>query len=104
MSDYKGGIMEIRDFQRMIGEIYYRRDVERGKEKTMLWIVEETGELAEAVRRNDVKSIGEEIADIFAWIVSLANLYNIDIQEEVEKKYPGYCVRCGEKVCVCRSV
>ncbi len=93
--------MEIREFQRMIDEVYRRRDEERGVEKTMLWIVEEVGELAEAVRKRS--NVGEEIADVFAWLVSLANLLGIDVEEEVLKKYPGYCIRCGKKPCECDS-
>ncbi|MBO8183696.1 MAG: nucleotide pyrophosphohydrolase [Archaeoglobus sp.] len=93
--------MEIREFQEMIGRIYERRDRERGKEKTMLWIVEEVGELSQAVRKDNLRNIGEEMADVFAWLVSLANLYNIDLENEVKKKYPGYCLRCGKAVCEC---
>ncbi|MET1123935.1 MAG: MazG nucleotide pyrophosphohydrolase domain-containing protein [Archaeoglobaceae archaeon] len=93
--------MHIKEFQRMIDEIYRRRDEERGIERTMLWVVEEVGELAEAVRKGG--NVGEEIADVIAWLVSLANLYGIDVEEEVLKKYPGYCIRCGKKPCECDS-
>jgi NTP pyrophosphatase (non-canonical NTP hydrolase) len=96
--------MEIKDFQEMIGKIYIKRDRERGKEKTMLWVVEEVGELSQAVRKGDVAEIGEELADVFAWLVSLANLYNIDLENEIKKKYPGYCLRCGKAICDCETV
>ncbi|AGK61284.1 putative pyrophosphatase [Archaeoglobus sulfaticallidus PM70-1] len=95
--------MKIREFQEMIRRIYFERDKTRGREKTMLWVVEEVGELAEAVRKDDVENIGEEIADITAWIFSLANLYGIDVEKEIVKKYPGYCRRCGKEVCECQS-
>ncbi len=91
--------MHISEFQKMIGEIYVHRDRERGVEKTMLWVVEEIGELAEAVRKEE--NVGEEIADVIAWLVSLANLLKIDVEREVLKKYPGYCIRCGKKPCEC---
>jgi NTP pyrophosphatase (non-canonical NTP hydrolase) len=91
--------MSIKEFQQMIKEIYYKRDAERGKEMTMVWVVEEVGELAKAVRKGE--GIGEEIADVIAWLVSLANLYRIDVEEEVARKYPGYCLRCGKKPCRC---
>ena len=91
--------MEIREFQKLIDEIYRKRDEERGVDKTMLWVVEEVGELAEAVRKGE--NVGEEIADVFAWLVSLANLCGVDVEEEVLKKYPGYCLRCGKKPCEC---
>ncbi len=102
--------MEIGEFQKMISEIYRKRDEERGVERTMLWIVEEVGELAEAVRKGCESEedmdrlrdeIGEEIADVFAWLVSLANLCGVDVEREVLKKYPGYCIRCGKKPCEC---
>jgi len=89
----------MKDFQKMIYEIYYTRDSARGIDKTMLWLVEEVGELAEAVRKDD--KIGEEIADVIAWVTSIANLYDVDIEEELMKKYPGNCIRCGEKPCRC---
>jgi len=95
--------MSIRDFQNLIKDLYYEKDSKRGIDKTMLWIVEEVGELAEAVRKNDKKAIGEEMADVFAWLVSLANLFNIDLEEEVKKKYPGYCTKCGKKPCECKD-
>jgi len=42
--------MKISDFQSLMLEIYGIRDRARGPERTMLWLVEEIGELAEAVR------------------------------------------------------
>lgn len=91
--------MQIREFQELIRELYFERDSKRGIEKTMLWLIEEVGELAEAVRKKS--NIGEEIADVFAWLVSLANLCDIDVEEEVLRKYPGYCIKCGKKPCEC---
>lgn len=91
--------MEIKEFQNMIAEIYLHRDLQRGVEKTMLWVVEEVGELAEAVRKGE--NIGEEIADVIAWIVSLANLCGVDVEREILKKYPMSCKKCGKKPCEC---
>lgn len=91
--------MNINDFQKMIYELYYERDYARGPERTMLWLVEEIGELSEALRKDE--DIEEEIADVIAWVVSLANLFNIDVEEVLNKKYPGYCIKCGKKPCGC---
>jgi NTP pyrophosphatase (non-canonical NTP hydrolase) len=38
-----------------------------------------------------------------AWLVSLANLLDVDVEKEILKKYPGYCLRCGRKPCECDS-
>ncbi|MEM0350602.1 MAG: MazG nucleotide pyrophosphohydrolase domain-containing protein [Archaeoglobaceae archaeon] len=94
--------MEISEFQKLIAELYFHKDKQRGIEKTMLWIVEEVGELAEAVRKGG--NIGEEIADVLAWVVSLANLCGIDVEGEILKKYPMFCPRCGKKPCECDSL
>lgn len=94
--------MRISEFQQMIRELYLEKDEKRGIEKTFLWLVEEVGELAEAVRTG--KNAGEEFADVFAWLVSLANLCGIDLEMEIERKYPGYCVKCGYKPCRCEEV
>jgi NTP pyrophosphatase (non-canonical NTP hydrolase) len=91
--------MEIREFQDMIREIFYENDRKRGVEATMLWLVEEVGELAESLRKG--KGIGEEMADVFAWLVSLANLLDINLEEEVKKKYPNRCSRCHKNPCGC---
>ncbi len=93
--------MEIAEFQKLIRDLYYFRDKKRGVEKTMLWLIEEVGELAEAIRKNE--NIGEEIADIIAWTVSIANLYDIDVEKELMKKYPAYCLKCGKNPCECKE-
>ena len=76
-------------------------DRRRGATATMLWLVEEVGELAEAVRRDDIDGVKEEIADCFAWVGALANLYDIDLETAFLAKYPDMCPTCGEKPCIC---
>ncbi|WP_457548872.1 MazG nucleotide pyrophosphohydrolase domain-containing protein [Archaeoglobus sp.] len=93
--------MRIREFQELIKKLYYEKDLKRGKEKTMLWLIEELGELAEAVRKDDLNSIREEMADVFAWLVSLANLYDVDLENAVKEKYPEKCIKCGKIPCEC---
>ncbi|MGB9688398.1 MAG: hypothetical protein ACPLY8_05860, partial [Thermogutta sp.] len=40
----------VSDFQRLIRNMYYEKDVARGIEGTFMWLVAEIGELAEALR------------------------------------------------------
>jgi len=94
--------MEVSEFQKLIRNLYENRDRNRGLEKTALWLVEEVGELAEAVRKGDTNSAKEEIADVIAWTVSIANLMNIDVEEALKEKYPGKCPRCNSYPCKCR--
>ena len=95
--------MEIREFQEMIRDIYFHKDSKRGVERTFLWFVEEVGELSEAIRKNDREAMEEEFADVLAWLASLANLLDIDIEEAAKKKYPGVCTYCEKKPCECEE-
>ena len=76
---------------------YYERDKARGLFETFSWLVEEVGELAEALRRGDRRAIMEEIADVIAWTISIANLTGIDVEEAFKAKYGGDLekARCG---------
>ncbi|NPA47665.1 MAG: nucleotide pyrophosphohydrolase [Thermococci archaeon] len=95
--------MEVREFQEMIREIYFHKDSRRGVERTFLWFVEEVGELSEAIRKRDREAMEEEFADVLAWLASLANLLDVDLEEAARKKYPGVCPRCGKKPCECEE-
>jgi len=79
--------LTVRDFQDLIRKAYYERDSKRGLFKTWLWLQEEIGELATAIRRGDKENIAEEIADVIAWVVSIANLLDIDVEDALIKKY-----------------
>ncbi len=66
---------------------YLERDRRRGLYATFTWLVEEIGELANAMLNNDTKSMEEEFADVLAWLLSLANLVGIDVERAFIKKY-----------------
>ncbi|HDJ94827.1 MAG TPA: nucleotide pyrophosphohydrolase [Acidilobales archaeon] len=96
--------MRISEFQKVIKDLYYEKDHSRGLERTFMWFIEEVGELAEALRKGDRESLGEEMADVLAWLTSLANLVNVDLELEAKKKYGrGFCPRCGMKKCICKE-
>ena len=92
--------MEIKEFQSLIRDIYLARDTQRGPDKTFLWLLEEVGELTRAFRRGQ-ENLGLEMADVIAWIASIANLMNIDLEAELLKKYPRVCPLCSSSPCAC---
>ncbi len=92
--------MEIAEFQRLIRQIYLDRDQKRGADQTFLWLLEEVGELTRAYRRKE-ENVGSEMADVLAWMVSVANLLGIDLEAEVLKKYPRVCPLCSSSPCTC---
>ena len=98
--EYGGRPLEIKEFQDLIRQIYFTRDVQRGPDKTFLWFLEEVGELTRAYRRKE-ENVGKEMADIMAWLVSMANLLEIDLETELLKKYPRVCPLCSSIPCAC---
>lgn len=95
--------MRVKAFQGLMRDLYYHKDSKRGADKTLLWLAEEVGELSRAVRRGDVATMGEEMADIVAWVMSLANILGLDMEELLAKKYPGRCSYCGNNPCTCET-
>ena len=94
--------VEIKEFQALIAGTYLEKDGRRGEWGTFGWLVEEIGELSRAMRDGDLDSMREEIADVLAWLASLANLYGIDLGEAA-RKYEGGCPKCGVMPCSCRE-
>lgn len=81
--------------------LYYNRDKARGVDKTFMWYIEELGELAKAIRSNNKVSIEEELADSMAWLLSIANLFGIKLEEVITAKYNGVCPKCKNIPCKC---
>ncbi len=80
--------MHISQFQQIISKKYQKRDQKRGIPATFMWFIEEVGELATALAANDQQNYEEEFADVFAWLCTLANISNVDL-EKACKKYTG---------------
>jgi len=79
--------MDLRCVQKFMEVQYLERDRERGLFPTFAWLVEEVGELAEALLSGDRDRIEEEIADVLAWTISIANMLGIDVARALERKY-----------------
>ncbi|MFX0002492.1 MAG: MazG nucleotide pyrophosphohydrolase domain-containing protein [Candidatus Hodarchaeota archaeon] len=97
--------MKISEFQNLIKNIYIHRDINRGIKGTFIWLIEEIGEFAHILKSKKIDTINasEELADIIAWTNSLANILGIDLESALSKKYPGFCIRCKSKPCVCET-
>ncbi len=84
--------MKISEFQRFISKKYEKRDRQRGIPATFMWFIEEVGELATALASNDQKNKEEEFADVLAWLCTLANISDIDLEKACDK-YTGNDVK-----------
>ena len=83
--------MHISEFQALISQKYEKRDRERGIPKTFMWFIEEVGELSTALASGDKENREEEFADVFAWLCTLANISDVDL-EKTCAKYTGNSV------------
>ena len=94
--------MTIEAFQKQIEAIYYTRDAERGVPLTFTWFVEEVGELAKEIRKQpqDIERLREEFADVFAWLVTLASLLEVSL-EDAANIYAAGCPKCSATPCDC---
>ena len=93
--------MHIHEFQNMMRQIYFQRDSERGTDGTFNWLMEEVEELKEALKEKDTKAIENEFADVLAWLASLANVVNINLEEATISKYNNACPKCVQSPCEC---
>jgi NTP pyrophosphatase (non-canonical NTP hydrolase) len=93
--------MRLTELQNLIQEMYSSKDAERGVDGTFMWFMEEVGELAAALREGDKRELGREFADVLAWLATLANIADIDLGAEMQKKYGTGCPGCGQMTCRC---
>jgi NTP pyrophosphatase (non-canonical NTP hydrolase) len=88
-------------FQGLIERIYFERDRDRGVQGTLLWFVEEVGELVRAIRRGERDNLEEEFADVYAWLATLASLHGVGLDALGQQKYGAGCPRCRATPCAC---
>ena len=93
--------MQISDFQKMMHRTYFHRDSKRGIEGTYNWLMDEVKELGEALKADDKKALENEFADVIAWLASLANVTDIDLEKAAINKYSNKCPKCGGSPCKC---
>lgn len=80
--------------------LYLERDRSRGTDATFRWLTEEVGELARALRHRDPPQLEHEFSDVLAWLASLANLLEVDLERSAARYRDG-CPKCGQTPCAC---
>jgi NTP pyrophosphatase (non-canonical NTP hydrolase) len=106
----------IESFQKLIRKMYFEKDQARGIPATFLWLAEEVGELASALRETDPaeqarvsadeffkrrENLAEEFADVLAWLATIANVAEVDLSRAVRAKYGSGCPGCQQFICRC---
>jgi len=114
--------VSIGQFQSLIKTMYFAKDKARGIPATFLWLTEEIGELASALRETEAageladgssdqelqadfkakhKNLCEEFADVFAWLATIANVAEVDLPKALFEKYGAGCPGCEQFECTC---
>lgn len=114
--------VNLRDFQALIHKMYFDKDAARGVSGTYMWLAEEMGELASDLRKieqlkDSPKSqssdserdelakleanLREEFADVMAWLITIANIVDVDVSDAITQKYGSGCPGCHQFVCTC---
>ncbi len=93
--------VSLTDFQAKIRAMYYEKDVQRGIDGTFMWLMEEVGELASALRQGTPEEQAGEFADVIAWLTTIANVAGIDLGQAIQDKYGTGCPGCSRLVCNC---
>jgi NTP pyrophosphatase (non-canonical NTP hydrolase) len=93
--------MQIHEFQEMMKRLYYTRDKERGIKGTFNWLVDEVQELGDELKGNNREATEKEFADVIAWLASLANIMDIDLERAALNKYSNKCPKCQASPCQC---
>mgnify|MGYP002624033739 CR=1 FL=1 len=91
----------IAELQQTIRDTFDAKDRRRGVEGTFMWFMEEVGELASALRSGERDELAAEFADVFAWLTTLANLAEIDLEKAIHEKYGQGCPGCRQTPCAC---
>ena len=85
----------------MMRRIYFHKDSERGITSTYNWLIDEVRELGEALREQNKKALEDEFADVLAWLASLANVVDVNLEEAAMTKYDQKCPKCKQVPCKC---
>lgn len=93
--------MRLSELQAAMAATYGERDAERGISASVAWLVEEVGELAQALRKGTAAEQRHEFADVLAWVASLANQAGVDLDAAVEASYGRGCPKCEATPCGC---
>jgi NTP pyrophosphatase (non-canonical NTP hydrolase) len=97
----RSAAVNLAEFQRLIRNMYFEKDVARGIDGTFMWLMEEVGELASALRSGTHEERLGEFADVLAWLATIANVANVDLSEAISRKYGSGCPGCGQLICTC---
>jgi NTP pyrophosphatase (non-canonical NTP hydrolase) len=92
--------MQLAEFQDLMARTYGERDGARGLAPSIAWLVEEVGELSQAIRKGDDARRLHEIGDVLAWLASITEQLGLSL-EDAALRYARGCPTCSSIPCRC---
>jgi len=77
--------MDLNELQNLMENLYGEDDRKRGLPSTVAWLCEEVGELAQAIRKGSKEDQLHELADVLAWLASLANQLDLSLDMAMKR-------------------
>ena len=77
--------MDLNQLQNLMENLYGEDDRNRGLPSTVAWLCEEVGELAQVVRKGSREDQLHELADVLAWLASIANQLDLSLETAMER-------------------
>ncbi len=94
--------VSLRDFQRLIHKMYFRKGCCSGSRRDISMADGRIGRARYGpAERDDMENLHEEFADVIAWLTTIANVAGVDLCAALEKKYGRGCPGCHRFECEC---
>ncbi|WP_225756490.1 hypothetical protein [Cardiobacterium sp. Marseille-Q4385] len=98
--------MYIRDWQRKMTDIYGKNNKALSIDYKMLHFSTKTGQIAKGFNHNHLdvnvqEKVNTYIAKSFAWLFAICEHFNLDLEDALQKGFPGVCRYCLTIPCSC---
>lgn len=96
--------ISLNKFQLFIKELYYEQNNKYFELNEMLNNIQRFGMRGlKGIRKENIEKTKKNLLISFSWFLSTLNRLNIDIEEELWKRFPYLCSYCGTCPCSCKS-
>src|SRR2546421_11308232 len=85
--DLMSASISIGEFQQLIRDMYLEKDLARGVDGTFMWLMEEVGELASALRNGTHEERLGEVADGLARLAPIPHVVGGGLNQGIPRKY-----------------
>jgi len=83
--------LTLKEWQKMFGHVFEQRNTRVPLTDIWLHLMEEAGEVAEDLRKEDLRALSYDLPDVFAWLCAFANKFGVELDEIAWYKFPAIC-------------